>query len=208
MQYNDIINILKNEKGIKVKQREIAEILGLRVNAIGLRSARGSEFTVEEIQKIGNFYNIDLFHNYKMQENDDSENEILADYYSEFELINNELSGKKETVKISKSLIEGFMPEKKYVIIKAFGDSMNPNIKNGDKLIIEDYTQDAIKDNQIYFFFYNKQFFVKRLISNINKVVVKSDNSEPIYAPEFISRNDMTNIRIIGKISGLIRNYA
>lgn len=205
MHYDELIGTLQNLIHRKVTQKELSAVLCISApTTMSGRANRNSRFTTEEIRKIEKHFNVNIL---KENIQNNSNDEIFADYYSEFELVNNELSGKKETVHISKSLIDGFLPEKKYFIIKACGESMIPNIKNGDKLIIEDYNKETIKDNQIYFFFYNKQFFVKRLIGNINKIVVKSDNTDPIYSPEFITRNEMKNIKIIGKISGLIRNY-
>ena len=67
MQYQDIIQALQNLTGKKPKQREIADILGVRVNVIGQRASRGSEFSVDDIKKIGCYYNTDLFHKYQKE---------------------------------------------------------------------------------------------------------------------------------------------
>ena len=82
---------------------------------------------------------------------------------------------------------------------------MNPDIKNGDRLIIELADKELIRDNQIYFFFYNGQFFVKRLIRNVDNVVIKSDNPENIYKTGFIENENIKKLHIIGSVTGLIR---
>ena len=79
MQYNEIIETIHKLTGIKARQRDIAGILGLRVNAVGLRAARGSDFSAEDMQKIGSYYNIDLFGRFKAVQNADEDTLFIAD---------------------------------------------------------------------------------------------------------------------------------
>ncbi len=81
---------------------------------------------------------------------------------------------------------------------------MSPYIKDNDKLIIEYYNGEQIKDNSVYIFKYNNEIFIKRLVKNIDQIVVKSDNE--IYPIRFIDTNNTQNLSIIGQIVGLIRN--
>jgi phage repressor protein C with HTH and peptisase S24 domain len=96
---------------------------------------------------------------------------------------------------------------KTYSVINAYGDSMLETIKDGDKLIIEHTESEPIQDNKIYVFCYDNQIYVKRLINNIDELVVVSDNPDKtIYKTKYISKADRDNLYLIGQVVGLARN--
>lgn len=116
------------------------------------------------------------------------------------------LSEQKELIQVPKKLFGHFSPQKQYSIINAIGDSMLPYIHNKDKLIVEHWQGEQIKDNQVYVFCYKDEIFVKRLIKNIDEIIVKSDNPDPMYRPRYIEKEDMNNVLIVGEIVGLMRD--
>lgn len=113
------------------------------------------------------------------------------------------LSQQKEKISVPKRYIEDFSSLKQYSIIKAYGDSMMPYIQDRDELIVEHYNNEQIKDNRVYVFRLGDKFFIKRLVLNINQVVIKSDNT--MYEPVIIKGSDLEDFQIIGKIVGLFR---
>ena len=116
------------------------------------------------------------------------------------------LSEQKELIQVPKKLFSHFSPQKQYSIINAIGDSMLPYIHNKDKLIVEHWQGEQIKDNQVYVFCYKDEIFVKRLVKNIDEIIVKSDNPDPMYRPRYIGKEDMNNVLIVGEIVGLMRD--
>ena len=92
---------------------------------------------------------------------------------------------------------------KKYSMINATGNSMSPTIDNGDKLIVEHWSDSQIQDNKIYVFCFNNEFFVKRLFKNFDEIIIKSDNSE--YRTKTISGSTINDMILIGKIVGVIK---
>ena len=84
---------------------------------------------------------------------------------------------------------------------------MQPTIQNKDKLVIELLSEsDRIKDNNIYVFFYNDRIFCKRLVQNIDSIMVISDNPDKnIYPTSRIEKENMNEIHLIGRIVGLMR---
>lgn len=80
---------------------------------------------------------------------------------------------------------------------------MSPYILDKDRLIVEHYNGEQISDNKIYVFRYGENLFVKRLVLNIDQIVVKSDNKE--YQSRNIEKQDMSEFQIIGKIVGIFR---
>lgn len=96
-------------------------------------------------------------------------------------------------------------PNKKYSIIKVRGNSMEPEIKDGDLVLIEHYGNEQIIDNHIYIFMYENEIFVKRLSKNINEIIISSDNKD--YAQVILGKDDINKLYIIGKVYGFARKY-
>lgn len=150
-----------------------------------------------------------LLNDNKQQVNINTEEKIPVDYYPDvFGSCGNGkfvLSTQKEVIDVPKKLFQHFSSVKKYSVINAVGDSMSPTIYDKDKLIVEHWDGEQIKDNQVYVFAYNNEIFVKRLVKNVDEIVITSDNPNPIYRPRFIEKDDMNNVLIIGQIIGLFR---
>lgn len=83
MDYDTISNTLQNLTGNKPKQREIAEILGLRVNVIGQRASRKSNFSADELVKIGTHYGVNLIEGTPICSIVEKEDAVELDYYSD-----------------------------------------------------------------------------------------------------------------------------
>lgn len=118
------------------------------------------------------------------------------------------LSEKKEPITIPKKcFIKPFDEHKQYSVIIARGDSMETTILNKDKLIVEHCAKgEQIKDNSIYVFCYGDEIYIKRLVKNIDEIIIKSDNPDPIYKTKFISGDDINKLIVIGEIVGIMRD--
>lgn len=230
MKHKELILFLKDFLKVEPKQKDIALALYVNTNVISTRASRNSIYDIQEILKIGKYFNIpeeeilkeiilnfakeNNFNLQKLSNKDENSSiekgNIKVDCYSEYSVSvkdgKYQISGKKETVLFPIKLINKYSEDKKYFLINAEGDSMQPEIKNGDKLIIEIFNNNKITDNQIYVFVYNNQIYIKRLVKNINQLSVISDNSDKtIYPTRYINNSEYENITIIGKIAGLIR---
>lgn len=120
-----------------------------------------------------------------------------------------ELSQEKYPVEIPKKhFFKEINPLKQYSVINAYGESMQPTIKDGDKLIVEHLQNgEQILDNKIYVFCYDDRISVKRLIYNIDEIIIKSDNPDKeTYKTKYIQKEDINNLLIIGQIVGLARD--
>lgn len=152
-----------------------------------------------------------IIQNYGNLSNDKQEETITLDYYPQiFGSCGSgvfALSQEKQIINVPKSaFLFNYSENKTYSVINAWGDSMNPFIQNQDKLVVEHLNGEQIKDNHIYVFCYKDEIFVKRLIKNIDEVIIKSDNTDPIYRPRVIEGKKLNDLYIIGEIVGLIRN--
>lgn len=205
MRHSEVINAIQNLTNTKPTQQKLADILGVSINTIGGRASRDSNYSVEEINKISAGLGVNILQNVTSALcNNDS---VLIDYFSDvFGSCGSGafvLSEKTEKIEVPKKLLINYSKLKKYSVINAYGDSMYPYIQDKDLLVVEHFEQgEQIRDNRVYVFRYGENIFVKRLVLNVNQIVIKSDNKD--YAPIVIKIDD--DFQIIGRIIGLMRS--
>lgn len=90
------------------------------------------------------------------------------------------------------------------VAMEVFGQSMEPVIREGDTVLI-DQSQKHIIAGAIYAVGVEDTILIKRLEKHPNKLVLCSDNKE--YEPIFLEREDAEKVRIIGKVIWSCREY-
>lgn len=88
------------------------------------------------------------------------------------------------------------------VLMDVFGHSMNPEIKDGDTVLVDQSQKDVIA-GAIYAVGIDDTIMVKRLEKHPHKLVLLSDNKE--FSPIFLSPEEMNSIRIIGKVLWVCR---
>lgn len=204
MKLIELINIISKKTGLKINQSQLAESLGITRQTVCNRIKNSSQVTVNEIKKVENFFGITLF-----SENESPEDAIThVDYYTDVfaSCGSGSIVFSEEKIKLplSNLLINGYSKRKLYSMINASGNSMYPTIESGDRLIIEHWTDNQIQDNKIYVFCFNNEFFVKRLCKNLDEIIIKSDNPE--YKIKTISGKTANELKIIGKIVGIIKS--
>lgn len=210
MKHNELVATITKQTGKEPTQQEIADILGLTRNAISSRAFRDKEYSYSEVEKLESAFKINFSNQGFIDDMHDSGGEISVDYYPDVLASCGggafELSNIKEKIRIPKMCIEQYMPLVRYSVINAYGDSMQPTILSRDKLIVEFLETKVIKDNDIYIFYYNDRIFCKRLVQNIDSIVVISDNPDKtIYPTSVIEKENMNDIHLIGRIVGLMR---
>ena len=116
-------------------------------------------------------------------------------------------SSDKETLAIPINLLPTDIKNgRNYSLIKVRGNSMTPEIQDGDMVLIEHYRNEQIIDNAIYLFMYENEVFVKRLSKNINEIIITSDNKD--YPQVILRKEEINNLHIIGKVYGFARKYS
>ena len=193
MYIDEVLNRLQNLIKRKVTYEELAPIFGFsRGTSVRNWAYRNKQLENFEIEKIENYYGVKL-------SDEDNKPKIKANYY--YDVFGScgsgafALSECKRPSDVPIETIRNFSKFNEYSVINAVGDSMLPYIHNKDLLIVE-HTHN-ITDNQIY---------VKRLVKNINKLVIISDNPDKtIYENIVLENEEINNICIIGQIVGLMR---
>ena len=90
------------------------------------------------------------------------------------------------------------------VAMEVFGQSMEPVIKEGDTVLI-DQSQKKILAGAIYAVGVEDTILIKRLEKHPDKLVLSSDNKD--YEPIYLQREETDKVRIIGKIIWSSREY-
>ena len=209
MNNNEVLDRLQKLINYMPSQKEISEKTGINQNTLSAKSSRNSQWKDDDIQKLNNAFGIDIYKEISQNITEYNEPTIDGDYYPDvFGSCGNGvfvLSETKEKIKIpEKCFIKPISRVAKYSVINAVGDSMSPTINDKDRLIIQHCENEPIQDKSIYIFCYDDQLYCKRLYSNIDEIVVKSDNPE--FKIKYIPKENMNNMHIIGQVVGLMRD--
>lgn len=214
MLYNEVSDRLQKLINKTPTQADFIKILGLKQSTVSERARRNSKFLPEEILKLNEHFGVNLYTNTTNNnqiEVSNSQPKIKADYYPEVfgscgcgAFV---LSETKEQIEIPlKCFKKPFNKIKKYSVINAYGSSMQPFIFDADKLIIEHCEGETIQDDKVYVFAYDNQIFIKRLYYNVDEIIVKSDNPDPIFKVKYISKEQMNDFILIGQVVGIMRD--
>ncbi len=92
----------------------------------------------------------------------------------------------------------------KMVLMDIFGNSMEPELKDGDTILIDESQKDVLA-GAIYAVGIDDTIMVKRVEKYPNKLVLLSDNKD--YAPIYLQNEEIDNARIIGKVIWICREF-
>ena len=87
--------------------------------------------------------------------------------------------------------------QNKMVLMDIFGNSMEPEMKDGDTILIDESQKDILA-GAIYAVGIDDTIMVKRVEKHPNKLVLLSDNKD--YSPIYLQANEINSVRIIGKV--------
>jgi phage repressor protein C with HTH and peptisase S24 domain len=90
----------------------------------------------------------------------------------------------------------------KMVMMDIFGNSMEPEMRDGDTILIDESQKDIIAGT-VYAVGIDDTIMVKRVEKHPNKLVLLSDNIS--YNPIYLQGIEMNSIRIIGKVLWICR---
>ena len=92
----------------------------------------------------------------------------------------------------------------KMVLMDVFGNSMEPEIKDGDTILIDESQKDILA-GAVYAVGIDDTIMVKRLEKHPNKLVLLSDNKH--YSTIYLQSSEINSVRIIGKVIWICREF-
>ena len=190
-----------SQKKEKITLEQMGKALGFTKQYISL--IKHKELNEKQINQIEKFLQVNLTN---VNKNDDN---INLDYYPDiFGSCGNgvfEFSMKKELLTVPKNaFFQKLSNVKKYFVINAYGNSMEPFIFDKDKLIVQHWEGEQIIDYRPYVFCYKDEIFIKRLAKNVNQLVIIPENKE--YDTIKLTGSELQEVDIIGQIVGLMRD--
>ena len=90
------------------------------------------------------------------------------------------------------------------VLLDIFGNSMEPELKDGDTVLIDESQKDIIA-GAVYAVGVEDTILVKRVEKHPKKLVLRSDNTA--YVPIFLEGAEADDVRIIGKVIWVCREF-
>ena len=90
------------------------------------------------------------------------------------------------------------------VLMDIFGSSMEPELKDGDTVLI-DQSQKAILAGAIYAVGIDDTVMIKRVEKYPGRLVLLSDNEA--YSPISLQGDEITGVRVIGKVIWICREF-
>lgn len=199
----------EKRKELKLSQEELAKTLGVDQKTISHWENGINEPQLNKLRIFCNNFNFPM--SYFTEESSNQIEEIsyisfYDDVYASCGTGGLIASENCEKLAIPNCILPTKLKENKnYSIIKTRGNSMAPEIQDGDLLLIEHYNNEQIVDNAIYFFMYGNEVFVKRLSKNINEIIITSENKD--YPQIILKKEELNDLYIIGKVFGFARKY-
>ena len=199
MKHSEILEIITKQTGKVPTQQQLANILGMTRDGIASRIRRNVEYKLEEINKIQDFYSVNLAESSEDFVSIPVRGDVYASLGGGITVYKESKTG---TYEISKKLARDIgVSLNNTEMIFARGDSMEPTIIGGDSLLV-DLSKKDIYDGSIYCIRMNGQLYAKRLQKvSLSTIKIISDNKEK-YDPIYIDFSKETDIdfEIIGEI--------
>lgn len=202
MNITELENELKKRNIKNATGRLISGIWGMNEQSYSRKRKDGTDIKEKNLKQIEQHFNVSLTNETIKAEG------IRLDYYPDVKAscgngnyIDTEA---KEQIVIPPQSITNYSIHNRYSVIKATSDSMLPEIKPNDFLVVQ-HNIENITDNHIYIFSYNGELYCKYLSNNLGQIVVRSANS--VYPIRYIEGESLNDFRLIGEVKAHIREY-
>lgn len=194
----------------KITYTEIGNIWGVGRATVSARANNPkSKVSEKEILLLENAYNVSLSNIKQNIQNQIDNREVTLDYFPDVcgSCGNGvfQFSVKKEQITVPQNaFFKKFSPVKKYFVINAYGNSMEPVFYDKDKLIVQQWEGEQIIDNKPYLFCYKDEIFIKKLAKNVDQLMIIPENKD--YDIRKLEGKQLEDVNIIGLIVGLMRD--
>lgn len=204
MKHSELISRLQKLTHRKPNLSEIARILGFGYSTIGNRSSRNSDYSYEEVEKISQFYDINLINNSEINTMNDK---VEIPYYVNENLQTDIKTSAITSIWFDRELVENIWhtdPDK-LRIISMPGDKMNNGaypLRKGDVLIMDISDRDVTKAGIFAFTTHNNAYLyingVNRRFDGSYRCYFYNQN----YPDKILTEAEVikADIRVVGRI--------
>lgn len=187
MQIKEVQERLRQIKNTNITQGDIARAIGTTRANVSQLFAKNSNLSDDKIEKIERHFETKLAHN-------DTKGLVRIPLYSDISL-----QEADEYIVVSDILNTS---PKSLLAIIVNSDSMAPYIKKGDFAVF-DRNFRGIEDGRIFLIRFEENFFIKRILNNLNSIILKSDNKD--YTDITINSFKADRIEVLARFHSLLR---
>ena len=192
-------------KAHKLTQEELAKILDVKPTAVSAWELGRNKPLMDKLDMMAHYFGVPISYFFEENEIKGPKNHI---YFVKLPIVGTISCGNGviayEDIEGYEDVPSSWLNGGEYFFLRAKGDSMiNARIMDGDLLLIR--RQDDVENGDIAAVLIDGEAVLKRVYKTNDTIILQSEN--PAYKPIILNKNDMKDVRIIGKLKKVVLNF-
>ena len=192
-------------KAHKLTQEELAKILDVKPTAVSAWELGRNKPLMDKLDMMAHYFGVPISYFFEENEIKGPKNHI---YFVKLPIVGTISCGNGviayEDIEGYEEVPRSWLNGGEYFFLRAKGDSMiNARIMDGDLLLIR--RQDDVENGDIAAVLIDGEAVLKRVYKTNDTIILQSEN--PMYKPIILNKNDMKDVRIIGKLKKVVLNF-
>ncbi|MFS8651433.1 MAG: transcriptional repressor LexA [Caldibacillus sp.] len=192
-------------KAHKLTQEELAKILDVKPTAVSAWELGRNKPLMDKLDMMAHYFGVPISYFFEENEIKGPKNHI---YFVKLPIVGTISCGNGviayEDIEGYEEVPRSWLNGGEYFFLRAKGDSMiNARIMDGDLLMIR--RQDDVENGDIAAVLIDGEAVLKRVYKTDDTIILQSEN--PMYKPIILNKNDMKDVRIIGKLKKVVLNF-
>lgn len=192
-------------KAHKLTQEELAKILDVKPTAVSAWELGRNKPLMDKLDMMAHYFGVPISYFFEENQIKRSKNHI---HFVKLPIVGAISCGNGaiayEDIEGYEEVPRSWLNGGEYFFLRARGDSMiNARIMNGDLLLIR--RQNDVENGEIAAVLIDGEAVLKRVYKTNDTIILQSEN--PMYKPIILNKNDMKDVRIIGKLKKVVLNF-
>ena len=192
-------------KAHKLTQEELAKILDVKPTAVSAWELGRNKPLMDKLDMMAHYFGVPISYFFEENQIKRSKNHI---HFVKLPIVGTISCGNGviayEDIEDYEDVPRSWLDGGEYFFLRAKGDSMiNARIMDGDLLLIR--RQDDVENGDIAAVLIDGEAVLKRVYKTNDTIILQSEN--PMYKPIILNKNDMKDVRIIGKLKKVVLNF-
>lgn len=192
-------------KAHKLTQEELAKILDVKPTAVSAWELGRNKPLMDKLDMMAHYFGVPISYFFEENQIKRSKNHI---HFVKLPIVGTISCGNGviayEDIEDYEDVPRSWLNGGEYFFLRAKGDSMiNARIMDGDLLLIR--RQDDVENGDIAAVLIDGEAVLKRVYKTDDTIILQSEN--PMYKPIILNKNDMKDVRIIGKLKKVVLNF-
>ena len=192
-------------KAHRLTQEELAKILDVKPTAVSAWELGRNKPLMDKLDMMAHYFGVPISYFFEENEIKGPKNHI---YFVKLPIVGTISCGNGviayEDIEGYEEVPRSWLNGGEYFFLRAKGDSMiNARIMDGDLLLIR--RQDDVENGDIAAVLIDGEAVLKRVYKTNDTIILQSEN--PMYKPIILNKNDMKDVRIIGKLKKVVLNF-